>query len=187
MLFRSGAPAPAQQQRPQVAPPAQPAPAQPAQQQPAPTVRNFDDWAMLCDRPAGATRDVCFVYQQISLANGNQRLLLTRAGQPNTEGTSTLAFTLPLGSRLTAGMAMKVDENPQIQGTFQVCLADGCVATYPLDAGLLQQMNNGKQAVVALIDHGNGQQVNVNVSLKGFAAAYKALPNPPPQIGRAHV
>jgi invasion protein IalB len=172
-----------QQQTIQVRPPAQQqqqqAPAA-ADQRPQPTVRNFDDWALICDKPQGAPRDICFVFQQITMNNSTQRLLLTRVGQAGPDGASTLNFTLPLGSRLASGMAMKVDDNTQIQAGFQVCLADGCQAVYPLDAGILQQMSNGKQAIVGLIDHGNGQQVNINMSLKGFAAAYKALPNAPP-------
>jgi invasion protein IalB len=167
--------------------PAQPAQGQRPAQPAGPTVRNFDDWALVCDKPQGATRDLCFVYQQIQVnntSNTNQRLLLTRVGQASAEGVSMLAFTLPLGSRLQSGMALKVDDNPQIQAAFQVCVSDGCLAGHPLDADLLQQMSSGKQAVVAVIDHGNGQQINITVSLKGFGAAYKALPNPPALAAR---
>lgn len=169
----------AQQNRP--AAPQQPAapvpPAAPAA--PAPTIRNFEDWAMQCERPQGAQRDSCYLFQQQVVTDSNQRLMLVTVGQLTPQGVPLVAITLPLGVRLPVGMAVKIDDNPQFAPTFQACMPDGCVATTTLDSAILRQLNSGKQGVVAFINHINGQRMDLPISLKGFANAYKALPTPP--------
>ena len=75
---------------------------------------------------------------------------------------------------LPTGIAVKIDENEQVNFAIQTCLADGCYASVNIEQNLLNEFKSGVEAKVGFktIDQ---RQLAVKLSLKGFRQAIDSL------------
>jgi len=144
----------------------------------AKTGDTFDDWKIQCEKPEGATVEICHAFQQImtKAAEGGteQRVLHVAIGYPPEQADPIAIFTTPLGVALQAGIQVKVDEKEPKGVAFNVCNNNGCQAAVKLDAASLEELKMGTKLTVTF---GNlkRQGLNVPVSLKGLTAALKSI------------
>jgi invasion protein IalB len=157
-----------------------PGPASAAQKSGAPTAgpptagQAFDDWAVECERAQDGT-ERCFLSQSQLLKESNARLLKASIGLLGPKGEPTLVLLLPLGVDLRAGIALKVDDRPQVSVAFQRCVQEGCVGVLPLDAATLAAMRGAKRIQVGMLPYAGQQAVTVDVSPRGLARGMDAL------------
>lgn len=181
------APAPAQPAAGAAATPApadagQPGDGNPAaQEQPREIVREtFGDWQVRCT-PLG---NECFMYQLARDSNKNpvaeiSLLKLPKGG----EAVAGMTVVSPLGTLLTSGVGVLVDNNQLGRYPFNWCSQIGCFARIGLNDQSVATLKHGKAGEMALVsisapDH----PLVLNLSLTGFTAAYDSLevPTPPP-------
>ena len=183
----AASPAPAQttiQPQPVQPQPIQPAPQgqPPATQSPATAGQRFGDWVQRCtpnpppqaSPPAAGQQTVCFIMQQVMDNNTQRPMLKITIGFFGPQRQPGAVIAMPLGVPLARGMHLSVDGTEIDRVPFQVCRRDGCTAFIPLDDKALGAFRAGAQAV-ASVDSGQGESLNLPISLNGFTAGYGSL------------
>ncbi|WP_207462139.1 invasion associated locus B family protein [Azospirillum sp. SYSU D00513] len=134
----------------------------------------YDDWAVECEQtPGGENR--CFLSQTQLLKENNARLLKASIGYLGPQDQPMLVLVLPLGVDLRAGIAMKVDDAPQISLPYQQCVQDGCTGALPLDGPTLTALRKAKRIQIGMLPYGGKQTVTIDVSPNGLARGMDAL------------
>jgi len=145
-----------------------------------PTAQDFDDWRMVCETVDKQQR--CRAFQRLSIKQGDQTqvMLIASIGYID-DGKAgrvpTLRLTTPLGVVLPAGLAVNVDKGEKENLPYHICLPDGCMTEIGLSDKGIADMRKGRAMHVVYRAAGIKQPVAVQVSLKGFTAAYNALAN----------
>jgi len=180
-------PAPAQSQAPQSPVPQGQVPQGQAPQGQAPAAaaspdQRFGDWMRRCtpnpppqaSPPPAGQQEVCFLIQQVSDRNTQSPILKITIGFFGPQRQAGAVIAMPLGVPLTQGLQLGVDGAEIRQVPFQVCRRDGCTAFVPLDAAAVSAFKAGAQAV-ATVDNGQGEGLNLPISLTGFTAGYGSI------------
>ena len=100
------------------------------------------------------------------------RNLLAHAGRQAAYGVQIM---VPLGVRLTDGVAIRVDEGSPLDGfKFTRCEAGGCYIERVVTADTLEPFKAGNTGILAVIDR-SGQPLVIPLSFKGFTKALAAM------------
>ena len=148
-----------------------------AAQQTETVTATHGDWEIVCST---GQADLCVMRQFGKNAEGNNLIdvrirklegVKTQAGKPV---PAAIQITTPLGAILRAGVTVRVDQGEPRTGRFEVCIPSGCMVRDPMSEEFLAGLKAGKTATMTfnLLQLG---AVNVNISLKGFTKAFKAL------------
>lgn len=137
------------------------------------TVETHGAWEVRCT----ADKKNCFMYQLMLNAEGRGVAEFTMVKLPaGNEAVAGATVVAPLGTLLTRGMVMAVDENEATQYPFSWCTRPGCFARFGLTDLTIQQMQSGAAVKIALFSIADAQQaVEVEASLEGFTAAFETL------------
>jgi len=139
-------------------------------------LETFGHWELLCVK-VETGNDPCEVGQLVLDENSSPvadiRAFPLPAGAAAIAG---LTFVTPLGVSLPTGLVFVVDDKAPKQYPYQFCNQVGCVARLGLTPLELQAMRKGEKGTISLRMISNTeQQLDITVSLKGFAAAFAAL------------
>lgn len=132
-------------------------------------------WEIRCSGES----DNCFMYQLLINGEGTPlaefSMIKLPAGSEAVAGATVVA---PLGTLLTRGLVIQIDENEAQQYPFSWCTRPGCFARFGLTDLLVSNMRSGTDLKVAVFSIADPQKpVEVSASLEGFTAAFEALPN----------
>ncbi len=125
-------------------------------------------WRKQC---TGPNKDQCFIEQQVA-ANG--RVVMVGSFGYKSETEPVAVITVPLSTRLKAGLAFKVDDKKEFLAQFDICIRQGCRAEVPLTAALTQDLRSGKFLNIGWRDAEGKKQI-LRFNLEGFAAAWDAV------------
>jgi invasion protein IalB len=137
--------------------------------------KSFKDWGYKCEKPKGAEKEICFIFQRISSKENDKRIAdATIAYLPKVD-KPVMVITLPLGVFLPAGIQLKIDEGDEAaRAPFIQCIQDGCQTRVQLDDKLITKMKGGKRLIVAFLTP-QQKQLAFPISLSGFTAAIGSL------------
>ena len=145
-------------------------------QAPAADEQRFQDWLLRCETdPADATVKQCFIAQGVAAGEERRRVMMVAVAYPPDRNAPIFTAVLPLGVDLRSGIEIAIDGGEPKRLPFTICLADGCRAHMPLDAGLLAAFKRGLEGSIAFRRPTEQRGVKVPFSLKGFTAAVGAL------------
>lgn len=134
------------------------------------------DWAVRCTK-TDAERDPCHMYQLMRDGDGNPVAEVNMSALPG--GGRAVAganIITPLGTLLTAQLALAVDTGTAKRYPFSFCEQIGCVARIGLTAEDLAAYKRGNAARVIMVPAGAPDKpVETAMSLSGFTAAFDAL------------
>jgi len=154
------------------------APAAPPTEGPGSTyvAKTFDDWSLQCMRTEDG-KDPCQLYQLLKDAKGNNvadiSILPLPAGGQAVTGVTIMT---PLETLLTQNLTLQIDTAEPKVYPFTFCAPVGCFARVGLTQGELDAFKKGNQATVAIVPlAAPNTKVEVQVSLKGFTAAYAEM------------
>jgi invasion protein IalB len=137
------------------------------------------DWEVRCVKTEDGS-DPCQMYQLLKGAEGNAVAEIALFPLPaGGEAAAGANFIAPLGTLLTEALRLGLDGANQKVYPFTWCDNGGCVARVGLTADELAGFKNGATLKATIVPVGaSTEKVDVTVSLKGFTAAYDALPVP---------
>jgi invasion protein IalB len=166
-------PAPKAQPKQQPAPQAQPAqPAQPQQQAGAdqmPVI--YSPWTKFCgkDQNQAGAKETCLTVKEARLETGQ---FLAGAALIEQEGEARKIFriTLPLGMQLPQGTRIVLDQDQPLSGRYIVCLPNGCMADFEVNADFVGKLKKGQSVVLQGINL-PGQAASYPLPLGDFAKA----------------
>jgi invasion protein IalB len=147
---------------------------------PAGEAKDQSAWVKLCEKAPNITDpkkelNVCLTHHE--RLDGNTGMVLVSAAIREVEGQEkkALMVMVPLGMALPPGVQVKVDEGEPVKLQFTLCHAAGCTAEGEATQAVIDQMNKGKQVVVAAINLA-GKAIGFPVPLNGFDKAYAGKP-----------
>jgi invasion protein IalB len=175
--------APKQQPAAQPAPPPQ---AQPQQQQPGGNLQViYSPWSKVCghnDQPGAKT--TCLTIMEAHLETG-QFLAGAMFIEPEGETKKLLRITLPLGMQIPQGTRVILDQDQPMSAPYVVCLPNGCMADYQIDAAFLGKAKKGQNVVLQGINL-NSQTASYPLPLADFAKANEGAPTDPKEFEEKH-
>ena len=139
--------------------------------------QTFDSWQMRCIKTDNGA-DPCELYQLMKDGEGNSVAEMTLIPLAN-GGQAAAGATVvsPLETDLQQGIKLKVDSGAAKAYPFNFCAPVGCVSRVGLTADELAGLKRGNTATISVLPYGAPKDaaVNLNLSLKGFTAAYSTL------------
>ncbi|MGO2391755.1 MAG: invasion associated locus B family protein [Halomonas sp.] len=135
--------------------------------------QRFQDWEVSCPSASGQQQG-CTMSQIVNNPNSNEPLMRAIVGNSSQINSPVMAFVMPLGVNLAAGMQLQVDNNEPVGFPYQFCQEQGCRADLPLEPSMLQQLRGGSTATVSAIDP-DGQRLDMDMSLMGFTSAIQQI------------
>ena len=173
---------PAPKATPRPVPPAQKAqPKQQQQQAPAPAEQQqqaqgeqppvvYSPWTKFCGKDNNPqSKEVCLTVKEARLETG-QFLAGAALIEQTGEEKKLLRITLPLGMQLPQGTRMLLDKEQPLQGRYIVCLPNGCMADFDVNAEFVGKLKKGQQLVLQGINL-PGQAASYMLPLADFAKA----------------
>lgn len=135
----------------------------------------FQDWRVRCTKdPQNAAAGGCFIFQSIVANETKQPVMQIAVGLLASDHSPAAVITLPLGVRVAPGVLMQIDENEAVRMPFERCMPDGCKIQFRLDEKQMAVFKGGVAGKLAFQD-GQGRNVTLPFSLKGFTAALAAI------------
>ena len=136
--------------------------------------QTFKDWTARCEQAPGTSRERCFIFQNLVLAESGKRLVHMAVGYLAANGRAAAVITMPLGISLPPGASISVDGGAPRKFIIERCDNDGCVGALALSEQLLSELKRGLQARISFHD-GARRRIAVPVSLLGFTAGFNSL------------
>ncbi|MFL5063366.1 MAG: invasion associated locus B family protein, partial [Xanthobacteraceae bacterium] len=94
------------------------------------------------------------------------------------EQKKTFRVTLPLGMQLPQGARAIVDQDPPLPGNYIVCLPNGCMADFDVNADFVGKLKKGQNIALQGINL-PGQLQSYPLPLTDFAKANEGPPTDP--------
>jgi len=157
----------------------QPAAEQPAQDPNTTLGEKFGDWQSVCQK-VSETEQLCGNVQEVKTAEGKLALWAAFGYfQPDTGPVMILRMPYdlvepPTGFRVANGMQIAVDGSGQVNVPVEICAPGGCQIGLLLEEKFVTALKAGNKLNIT-IPLATGQTATINLSLKGFTAAYDGL------------
>lgn len=135
------------------------------------TTETIGDWVLNCSQGQdGKSR--CNLSQRLGRASTKEVILAWLIGKDG-DGNPAMSFQTPTGMLLQPGVSLQIDDRGTTAIPYRVCTQRFCEAVLPLNTDMVQAMKAGRKAVLTLMPL-SGKATAINLSLKGFTAAYTA-------------
>jgi invasion protein IalB len=140
------------------------------------TAATHGDWQLQCIRTAEGN-DPCEIYQVLKDTAGQSVADISILALPaGSEAVAGATIMVPLETLLTPGVALAVDGGQTRAYPVTFCAQPGCFVRVGLTAAELASFKGGNKATLSLVPvAAPDKRVDVEISLKGFTAAYDAV------------
>lgn len=144
--------------------------------------QKFGDWQELCQK-ASETEEICGAVQEVK--SGEGKLALWAAigyFQPDTGPVMILRIPYdltdpPTGLRVGQGAELQVDGSGGVKVPIEICAPGGCQIGLLMEDAFVKALKAGNKMNLT-IPLATGQTATINLSLKGFTAAFDSLKKP---------
>lgn len=138
--------------------------------------QTFDAWTVQCIRTEDG-KDPCQIYQLLKDDQGNSVADISIQNLPEGQQAAAGATIMtPLETDLSQNLVLKVDSAEAKVYPFRFCARVGCFVQAGFTADELAALRRGNKVFVTLVPMAApDQKVNLDMSLKGFTAAYTAM------------
>ncbi len=136
----------------------------------------FNDWELACIKTEAET-DPCSLLQVLTDEGGNPMaefsLFRLQEGGQAVAGATVI---VPLETLLPAQLTISVDGEPGKRYNYTFCNPIGCIAQIGFTQDDVDAFKRGAAAIVSLVPApAPDQQINLELSLKGFTAGYDVV------------
>ena len=144
----------------------------------------YSKWAKFCgtDSNNPQTKPICLTVSEARLETGQfvaGAALIEQAGDEK----KLLRVTLPLGLRLTPGVRMFIDGEAPRNGSYEICIANGCMADFEVNPEFVVRLKTGEQLQLQGTNV-SGQIASYLLPLGGFGPANEGPPTDPKALER---
>jgi len=135
------------------------------------------DWKTVCVYLGKDKTPNCRIFQILKDdKGGNVAEISILALKKATQAAAGVNFVTPLGTLLSAQAGMRIDAGSVKHYPYGWCEKQGCITRFGLTKEELANLKKGKKAVMTIVAVGApNKPLVLNVSLKGFTAAWNAL------------
>ncbi|MGR8949445.1 MAG: invasion associated locus B family protein [Gammaproteobacteria bacterium] len=135
---------------------------------------SFGNWLVRCGPQDSGDDQGCFLFQNLVLKEGGQRVLQVAVGFVDNAPEPIALLSLPLGISLPPGAKMSIDDEREYKLQIERCEINGCRAGLKLTAALIEKFRRGNALSVLFYDS-QRRPIEVPLSLDGFVDGFQAL------------
>lgn len=149
------------------------APAKPAAAAPAPAAGDTGSaWVKVCSTDQASKQKVCVTRADLRGENGSFISSVT-IQQLGDEAKYGMGILMPLGVLLQPGVSLNVDGTAKGKAAFTICLPNPpvCVSSAPASQEIIDGLRKGSKLTMTA-QNAQGKEVNIDVSLAGFAKVF---------------
>ncbi len=139
-----------------------------------PTEQSFGNWTSKCEDSQGGKEGGCFIFQNLVLREGGQRVLQVAIGYVPNSTEPVALVSLPLGISLPPGVSLEMATVDTLRFPVERCEPNGCRAGLKLKADFMDALSHVEQMTVKFHD-AERRPIEVPISLKGLARGLVAL------------
>lgn len=135
------------------------------------------DWKTVCVNLGKDKAPNCRIFQILKDDTGNNVAEISiLALKDARQAAAGVNFVTPLGTLLTAQASMRIDAGSVKRYPYSWCEKQGCITRFGLTKEELSNLKKGNKAVMTIVAVAAPKKpLALNVSLKGFTAAWTAL------------
>ncbi len=133
----------------------------------------YGNWTVKCEQADDAP-DSCFIFQNLVLREGGQRVLQLAVGYVPAAVEPIALLSLPLGISLPPGVSISIDDGEATRFAIERCEPNGCRAGLKLKAPLVAEISAGERILIKFFD-AQREAIEVPLSLQGFATGLAAV------------
>ena len=136
-----------------------------------------ESWQIRCGEEGNIEtpeKGKCEIFQRLSMKDTGQRVVEFAIGFGPEDKEARGIIILPLGILLESGGLLKIGDNEAFKFSPRYCDAGGCVAFLGMNEKILGMMRKNDKATLT-IKAMNGQDINIELPLKGFGKAFKNI------------
>lgn len=134
----------------------------------------FGSWTSKCEETQGDKQGGCFIFQNLVLREGGQRVLQVAVGFVPDSAEPIALLSLPLGISLPPGVSIRIADGEPTRFPVERCEPNGCRAGLKLSATLLDDLARNSQLTVTFYD-AQRRPIEVPLSLDGFSAGLESV------------
>ncbi len=127
----------------------------------------FGSWTSKCEETQGDKQGGCFIFQNLVLREGGQRVLQIAVGYVPDSHEPIALLSLPLGISLPPGVSIRIADGQPTRFPVERCEPNGCRAGLKLTPALVEQLARSAQLTVTFYD-AQRRPIEVPLSLDGF-------------------
>lgn len=133
----------------------------------------FGNWGVLCNEDNPPECRAAQSQNYTDIENPGRLLQVVLAVDA---GRTFAVMTLPFGVDLQAGIAIKVDDEQELNAAFTTCFPDGCQSVVQLDEAAVEQIRGGNIMKVGFRPWGGDERTFViDVPLDGAREALESI------------
>ncbi|WP_397543384.1 invasion associated locus B family protein [Roseovarius salis] len=134
----------------------------------------YEDWQLQCFR-SEAEEDPCQMYQLLREEAGNPVAEFSLFKLPeDSPAVAGATIVVPLGTLLTEGLRISVDDGKAKAYNFSFCSMVGCFARIGFTEAEIEAFQAGGEANLVIVPaQAPSERVLIKASLSGFTAAYE--------------
>ncbi|MEN5300415.1 invasion associated locus B family protein [Brucella sp. TWI559] len=149
-----------------------------ASEQPKTVTETYGDWQAVCKEKSG--KRLCAAVQQVAgqiegQPNAQQRLIALEIIRSGTSATGSMI--LPFGIDVSKGVSLGLDGTqtnaPRL--AFKTCIPAGCIVPLEFGPQAVDALKDAKMISVRFEGAADGKEKTIDVSLRGFAAAFEHI------------
>jgi len=134
------------------------------------TIGVYQGWRVTC--PPRTTKGANCVMQQALARKGSGQIMAELNIAKNKDNADVMTVIAPLGVFVLPGIKVSAGTSGEKTVPYKTCVQMGCVASFPIDAGLATAMNQARNFQVTVV--ADGKPVPLNFSLAGYRDALAA-------------
>ncbi len=174
---------------PQAAP-AQGAPAQGGQGQQAPQgpmkvdlISTGTEWVKVCGQDQGNQKKICYTTRDFSTAADQPPAIAVAVYDIQGDDNRVFRLLTPVGLLLRPGFRFSVDKGAQQDGSFEICMPNGCFAEAKVKGTTVDSLKKGTTLNVVFKNSLNNE-LTFTMPLAGFGKAFDGAPIDPKELER---
>jgi len=143
----------------------------------------YGDWQGVCEKRDENT-EVCGAIQEVKTKEGKLALWAAFGYLQANAAGPVMIFRVPFdltdppsGFRVAAGAGIAIDGGTRVDVPIEICAPGGCQIGLLLEDDFVRALKAGNKLNLT-VPLSNGQSATINLSLKGFTAAYDSLKKP---------
>src|SRR5271166_5695843 len=185
---KPAAPAAPAQPQPAQPQPGQPQPAPGGQPAPPPMPSKIDlvspepQWVKLCGTEKTTGKEACQVERNFGPSADQPPVVSIQVFELQGEERRKLRLMLPVGTLLKPGFRVIIDKGEPIEGKYELCAPNACIAEIDIGAATLAAIKKGStMSILVRVPGGDasGRELTLTAPIKEFAAAYDGKPMDP--------
>ena len=173
----------AQTPKPPAAAPGQPAGApgqggQPQGPMKVDLISNNSEWVKVCGQDQGNQKKICYTTRDFSTATDQPPAIAVAIYDIQGDDNRVFRLLTPVGLLLRPGFRFSIDKGAQQEGSFEICMPNGCFAETKVKASVIDALKKGTTLNVVFKNSMNNE-LTFTMPLAGLGKAFDGPPVDP--------